>query len=67
MRSDRGERHEPTQGAAMSFAEIASELGTTPSNVRNLYVNAMQKLRRRPGMLRKVRELAEARRLMRHG
>lgn len=58
---------EPKKGNAMSFEQIAAEMRTSPSNVRNLYCSAMKKLRLRPEMLRRLRATAQAKQMMRHG
>jgi hypothetical protein len=47
---------------AMTFQEIAKELGLTAGNVEQIYRHAIQKLRRRPESLRKLAELVEFRR-----
>lgn len=47
--------------AAMTFDEIAAELGTTRQNVSMLYESGMRKLASRPHVMRKLLELARER------
>ena len=49
-------------GMAMSFREIAEELGTTEQAAYKSYMNAIRKLRLRPALLRDFIALVELRR-----
>lgn len=52
-------RREPQGKHAMSFAEIAAEMGCSVSTVYSLYTRALRKLERRtPNTMRLLRTLA---------
>lgn len=50
----------PDRPYAMTFAEIARELGDDEANIRQTCYRALRKLRRRQAALRQLRELRGA-------
>jgi DNA-binding NarL/FixJ family response regulator len=58
--------HEPRGGAAMSFAEIGSELGICEGAARNLYASGMRKLhyRRRTPAFQNLVRLVQAKAML---
>jgi DNA-directed RNA polymerase sigma subunit (sigma70/sigma32) len=58
----------PGDGAEMTFADIAKELGVSTQRAKQIYANAIRKLmRHHPGTMRRLMQLSELRQRVRSG